>query len=232
MKTFVSTRGPFPERPYYELNDIEIICSDELRAVGLYPKAPAAIRIDRFVEKRFGVTPEYDNLPESVLGYTKFGTKGVEKVVVSRLLSDEGSKMSERRINTTLAHEAGHGLLHMHLFALGIQPKRLFGEGDDLPRVLCRDIPGTKQEAKPAYSGRWWEHQANLAMGALLLPRSLVETVLAVFMIKDGSLGMQTVDNPRRDTAVLSLSEVFDVNPVVARIRLEQIYPEEPQLRL
>ena len=96
--------GPFTERPYYTSQDIESICVDELQRMGLFPESPKPVRIDRFVEKRFGVVPQYENLPHGVLGFTEFGRKGVEAIVVSRLLSEEGSATADRRINTTLAH--------------------------------------------------------------------------------------------------------------------------------
>lgn len=57
MKTFRTTKGPFRERPYYTNQEVENTCTDELRAVGLYPTTPGPVRIDRFVEKRFGVPP-------------------------------------------------------------------------------------------------------------------------------------------------------------------------------
>src|SRR5215469_3466455 len=119
MKNFRSKSGPFREQPYYALSEIEAICTDELQKLSLLPLEPSPIRIDRFVEKRFQVQPRYENLPRGLLGFTRFGPKGVEEVVVSKALDDEGTQSAERRLRTTLAHESGHGLLHAHLFALG-----------------------------------------------------------------------------------------------------------------
>src|ERR1039457_2894087 len=126
MKTFRSESGPFAERPHFEPSEIDRICDDELRKVGLYPSLPEAIRIDRFVEKRFGVVPLYEDLPEGVLGFTKFGKRGVEAIVISAALDAEKGKVAERRVRTTLAHEAGHGLLHAYLFAIDEKPLYLF----------------------------------------------------------------------------------------------------------
>ena len=117
MKTFKAKAGPFAERPFYTDSDVEIICSDELSKLGLLPDQPQPIRVDRFIEKRF-VRPSYEDLGEGILGLTKFSEKGVAEIVVSVRLDADGDKVSERRIRTTLAHEAGHGLLHTHLFAL------------------------------------------------------------------------------------------------------------------
>src|SRR5689334_7515771 len=110
MKHFRTSRGPFAERPYYTDNEIETICTDELRAVKLLPDRPEAVRIERFIEKRFRVTPEYQDLGEGILGMTQFSSKGVKAVIVARTLEDEGTESAERRIRSTFAHEGGHGL--------------------------------------------------------------------------------------------------------------------------
>jgi hypothetical protein len=70
MKTFRSKSGPFAQRPHFEPSEIDRICDDELRKEGLFPNSPEAIRIDRFIEKRFGISPQYQDLPEGVLGFT------------------------------------------------------------------------------------------------------------------------------------------------------------------
>src|ERR1700744_5583438 len=168
MKTYRDKSGQFSERPHFEPIEIDRICDDELRKAGLFPRTPAAVRIERFVEKRFGVTPEYDDLPEGVLGYTRFGNKGVEAIVISAALDAAKGKVAERRVRTTLAHEAGHGPLHADLFGLGGRPLNLFDRDSQTDhKILCRDIQGEEQHGR-AYDGRWWEFQANRAMGSRL----------------------------------------------------------------
>jgi hypothetical protein len=179
MKTFRDNRGgPFRERPYYELEDIERMCIEELNAQGLLPREPAAIRIDRFIEKRFGVITEYEDLPDGVLGYSRFGSRGLEAVVISRPLAENRSTAAERRVTTTLAHEAGHALLHGHLFALGRPPRALFEGQVTGPKILCRTDSVAGGTSRPKYDGQWWEFQANQAIGAFLLPRFLVQKAL------------------------------------------------------
>ncbi|HYD55050.1 MAG TPA: hypothetical protein VEA99_20615 [Gemmatimonadaceae bacterium] len=228
MKTFRSKSGPFSEQPYYEPAEVESMCTQELRRAQLYPAEPGPIRIDRFIEKRFGVQPTYEDLPPGLLGFTRFGAGGVEQIVVTKTLDDQGTEVAERRLRTTLAHEGGHGLLHAHLFALDAQPRSLFGDGlaPDAPKVLCRDdgVMGVGAPTrKPPY--RWWEYQANQAMGALLLPRGLVQKALAPVLVVQGKLGMPELPTARREEAARMLADVFDVNPVVARIRIEGLYP-------
>jgi hypothetical protein len=224
MKTFRSKRGPFAEQPFFTDTDLESICADELRKHDLLPARPEPIRIERFVEKRFKVNVEPMNLGEGVLGLTKFGPSGVVGIYVSETLETERSKISERRVRSTIAHEAGHGLLHTHLFALSNNTP-LFGDFSDpeTPKVLCRE--DRLDEGRKQYGGEWWEFQANAAMGHLLMPRVLVEDAVRPFLITVGHLGGKEIDPDRYDLAVRSLAETFDVNPAVSRIRLEAYYP-------
>lgn len=231
MRTYRSNKGPFKERPYFSDSDIENICMDELRAVDLYPDSPQPIRIDRFIEKRFKVVPSYDDLGDGILGLTKFGRYGVKEVIVSTALEEAGTVAAERRIRSTLAHEGGHGIFHSRLFATA-NMEALFADMADpsAPKILCRD----EGESVTRYKGQWWEYQANRAIGALLLPKPLLEKALEGFLVVTGMLGFKTFDQTKRDEAVLFLADVFDVNQAVARIRLEQLYSvkESTQLTL
>lgn len=218
MKNFRSNRGPFVERPFFKDSEFERICSDELRGQDLYPASPEPVRIDRFIEKRFGVSPVFEDLPPAVLGYTEFGSKGPRAIYVSRALSEEGSRTAERRITSTLAHEAGHGLLHSYLFALEpVQTASLFGNDKDVSgsRILCRD------EGRQGYDGRWWEVQANRAMACLMLPKSLVLLALGGLMVERGSLGILELEDSKRLEAGALLSDTFDVSLQAARLRLD-----------
>jgi hypothetical protein len=239
MKTFRPKSGRFTEQPFFKPGEIEEICRTELEKQGLYPSQPEPIRIDRFIEKRFEISPTYEDLPKGLLGFTRFGSKGVEEIVVSRQLDEEGTLAAERRLRTTLAHEAGHGLLHAYLFALGARPESLFGDGlaPDALKVLCRegetDASTTGRIAKKKVY-RWYEFQADMAMGVLLLPKSLVINALGPFMVSSGLLGQTVLPGDRREEAARFLAETFNVNPVVARIRLQGLYPAgtEQQLTL
>ena len=133
MKPFRS--GPSSKQPYFTSSQIDQICCDELRNEGLFPSAPEAIRIDRFIEKRFHVSPQYEELPAGVLGFTRFGKNGVKAVVISAVLDAEGGKVAERRVRTTMAHEAGHGLLHATLFALDEISAPPFRQGQPLQGI-------------------------------------------------------------------------------------------------
>ena len=223
----IRSKGQFGTRPYFTDDEMERTATEELRAASLLPSSPEPIRIERFVEKRFGLAcVRYEPLEGGILGYTEFGPKGVEAIIVSRALSEEGSRVAERRINTTLAHEAGHGLLHAYLFILDSFPRSLFENAADVTptRMLCRDEL-LEPERPRRYDGRWWEFQANRMMGALLLPRPLVRICLQDLLAEDGMLGPESLPERAKPAAVRRLSDVFEVNPVVARIRIATLYP-------
>ncbi len=207
---------------------MENICLDALRSVELLPPSPAPIRIDRFLKKKFGVDAEYENLDESVLGFTEFGEKGVERIVIAESLDLDSSVSSERRIFTTMAHEAGHGLFHAHLFTF--RGATLFEDMEEKPKIMCRD------ELKNIFAGYnynrdWWEYQANVAIGALLMPRPLSEEALEPFTVSSG-LFMRTLDETKFEKAVAVLATTFNVNPAVAKIRVREIFPKTNQQSL
>lgn len=210
MKTIRTQSGPFNERQLFSQSEIELICESELEKADLLPLKPEPIRIERLVEKRFGITVQYEPIPDGILGYTRFGPKGVDGITISRELEDAGTNESRRRVNTTLAHEAGHGFLHSYLFALANQ-KDIFSvlnEGGTGARVLCRDGATS-----------WWETQANMVMGTILLPEFLVRQCVEPLVVE------KSLPASAWEAAVRSVSETFDVNPIVAKIRLRVLFP-------
>ena len=239
MRMMRDRSGPFVERPYYEDSEIESIIGVELNEVDLLPSLPKPIRVDRFIEKRYGIVPQYDDVPSGILGFTRFGANGPEEVVVARSLSEEGTKVAERRINSTLAHEAGHLILHGRLFDLErkVGMHSLIGNDLDLEKrtILCRpNSVGVPHESKGAkgYDGKWWEFQANKVIGILLLPRQLVHQALEFLLVSQGHFGNRLLCDTRREEAIHCLSNTFDVNSPVARIRIQEIFPPSSSQQL
>jgi hypothetical protein len=187
MKARLRPRGPFTERLYLPASRIEQLCEDALRSVGLLPDVASAVRIERFIEKKFDLTPEYAALPVGVLGYTVFGSGHPIGMVVDRGLAEADSIVAQRKVSSTLAHEAGHCLFHAHLFAVRHAAEALFVEADEESKglkILCRDEPPA------SYDGKWWEYQANAAIGPLLLPKDLVWAAVQPFVENRGLLGL------------------------------------------
>jgi hypothetical protein len=233
MKTVRAKSGPFQQRPHFSTREIEEMCSGALRGVDLFPTEPEPVRIERFVEKHFRVVPQYDDLPKGVLGFTQFGPAGVGAIVVSKTFEHaDAPRYVERRLRTTLAHEAGHGLMHAYLFALGEKPLGLFDDDDSTtPSIMCRDVHGAGAPGR-GYDGRWWEYQANRAIGALLLPRPLARAAATPFLRERGLLGEAVLPADSREEAAQALADVFDVNPAVARIRVNEIFDPKTDTQL
>jgi len=226
MKIQSRTEG-FSSKPLYlPASRIEKICNDALRSVELLPETPSAVRIERLIEKKFSFSPEYAALPVGVLGYTLFATAGPTRIVVDRGLAEAELIVAERRISTTLAHEAGHCLFHAHLFAATQTSAGLFTEDGERPlalKILCRDEPS------PSYDGKWSAYQANAPIRPLLLPQELVIQPVQPFLECRGLLGLPTLADRARRPAELAIAETFNVNPIVSRIRLSQMFPPDVQ---
>lgn len=210
------------------------MCRDALVQEKLLPSEPEAIRIDRFVEKHFNCTISYEDLGEGVLGCTLFNPNGSVKVIGISSRLDDDTPVGQRRERATVAHEAGHGLMHATLFMASLDQGRLnlgtpvrenlnFKER----RILCRDgdIKEAAAGGQRSYDGRWWEWQANRAIGGLLLPRTLVQKAVAEFLEHAAITGSASLPAAARGAAVSQVAEVFEVNPAVARIRLAEMFP-------
>jgi hypothetical protein len=239
MNTRVNPQGIIKQSLFFKKAEMDAMCHDALKKGGFLPDKPEPIRIERFVEKYFECTVVYEDMKDGVLGCTAFNANGsVKAVYVSSLLAD-GSESGRRRTNSTLAHEGGHCLMHPILFIdSGAQAKLNFaaaGQVENLDfrdrRVLCRESDfGGHQEKR--YDGRWWEYQANRAIGGFLLPRKLVEVTVTPFLTSVGSLGCQNLTVGGIQKAKAEVAKVFDVNPVVAQIRLQEMYPTSEQAEL
>lgn len=221
--------GRFQYRLSFSTEEIDDACVEALNKSGYMPKVPEPVRVDRFVEKYFQCNAGYEDLPQGAMGYTLFDAKGkILQVRVSSKLED-GKQSSERRVRSTWAHEAGHCLLHPTLFIEEQgQPSFSQTEGKNANvegrKILCRDT-----DVKPAgrvYDGRWWEWQANRCIGGFLLPKKLVRETLTDFLLDSVVTRSPKLPPSRRKEAELKLAEVFDVNPVVARIRLAEMFPD------
>lgn len=97
----------------------------------------------------------------------------------------------------------------------------------DSLKIMCRDQDIGAAKSK-AYDGRWWEWQANRAIAGILLPRKLVTLTVSPFL--DSKKFTPILVEQHRIEAEKLVADTFDVNPAVARIRLEEMYPRDEQL--
>jgi hypothetical protein len=234
VKEFRTKDGPYPLRLLYEVAEIDDICRDALQNAKLLPADPQPIKVDRFLEKYFQVVVDYTELEDDIMGSTVFNTKGaVTGFLISSKIEQGGTPSAERRVRSTLAHEGGHGLLHPKLF-IEEGTTSLFGSSDvntkPTPKFLCRTGDIAPAFGAPPYTGKWWEWQANRAIGGLLLPKTLVRKATATFL-EETAFGPQLPES-KRPAAEKHLAETFDVNPAVSRIRLNEMFPPSKQNNL
>lgn len=234
MRSWRSSGSIFGQEIRFEKTEIDRMCEDALREAKMLPAVPEPIRIDRFIEKHFECRFAYEDIAEGVLGCTMFKADGgIALVAVSPSL-DDGTVVGRRRFRSTAAHEAGHCLMHPILFMQNPDQMNLeYRENLDFGRrrIMCRseDLAG---RGGKRYDGRWWEYQANRAIGGLLLPKPLVREAIVHLLKAVGLLGTETLAEPSRKEAESIVTERFDVNPVVARIRLAEMFPETEQMVL
>ncbi len=224
--------GPFARFIFLRSSEVDKMCEDALKAAGKLPEEPERIDIEGFIEAYLGARLDFGtDLGADVLGFTFFSPTGKPEVIGVSPHLDEGTQVSDRRIRATLAHEAGHALIHPVLFMEAEGQQQLFESNVDLAnrRILCR-----RGDINPngRYDGRWWEYQANCAIGGFLLPKRLVLKCVENYSRAAGPLGGYVLSSDARSAAEQRLAEVFEVNPVVARIRLKSLLPESDQPEL
>ena len=228
MRKVRISSGPFAFRLYFEdLGEIDNICLEALRSQSLLPSEPAPIRIERFVEKQFKAPLRYEDLGPEHLGCTIFNSSGgVDAILVSRSLEEQNTVPARRRVRSTVAHEAGHGLLHGSLFIEGNSADLLNASlGEKQRRILCRSDDILVDTQRP-YDGRWWEFQANQAIGSLLLPGLLLNHFMNQSGITVDSFGSPILTPAQREPLIKRAAVTFDVNPIVVRIRLDSFFPQ------
>lgn len=223
------TNGPFAQKLYIPPAKFETIAHDALVEVGLMPDSPSEVRIERFMEKKWDMSEDYVELPEDVLGQAAFDENGLHHIELNRALAEEDSIPAQRRVRSTLAHEIGHGLVHANLWA---EVFRMRKEGTLIPipanlqqsftefGFSCRSHTIEDGSGKPG-GFEWWEYQANQLMGALLLPWHLAMKIAEPYR-KELSSAQTLVRENAFHRLQYDLADVFNVNPVMARIRLQK----------
>ena len=231
--------GPFTRRIFYSEQQIERICSSALESVNLLPLKPEPIRIDRFIQLYFNIEEDYEALDPGIMGCAVFTRQGLSKILISRILSEDSTTSGQRRLRSTLAHEAAHGLLHkdLHIEKLARDSSmESFTElGPEYQSVRedgfqCRAELDLEKNSS-ANSFEWWEYQANLGMASLLLPLSLVlpfarEQLEDTFIRPEEFPGrIKEIEN--------KVSDLFHVRRKMVEIRLRRYWQtlrEQPTL--
>ena len=226
MKKFRARDGT--DRLWFETWEIEAICDEELRKSNLAPSPENPIvEIERLVEQHLRAQLDLTApLPAGVLGQTSFDRTGPIVVAVNRELTEEMEELATTgslgRWRATLAHEAGHVILHRHLYYIDPRQGQLLethAEAPTLMRCLSRDV------SFASGSSDWREVQANQAMAALLMPQDLF-LQLAKKLCGEQSFGATRKiqqDSPLATSLTKSMADAFAVSRTAAAIRLSTL---------
>jgi Domain of unknown function (DUF955). len=224
MRTYKGPEGD--DRIWFDDGDIDTIIDDELRKSGLQPsKSSPAVDLERFIEKHLASHLDLNaTLPADTLGQTEFGLNGATRVLVNKDLTGQMEDLETTatlgRWRATLAHEAGHVILHRHLFFLDSSQGRLFGSNPASPKLLrClkRNVSLSRGTSD------WREVQANNAMASLLMPRHLFRTlaIQGVPLLANGQA--IAADSIEVAPLVDELAAFFEVSRAATLIRLKTL---------
>lgn len=231
MRQYPAKDGPFPIRLHFEPQEMDDMCVQALRESKFLPSTPGRVRIDAFLESHFGCPIDYDDFPPEILGCTEFTAKGrVQRIAVARSLAENAEDdVARRRLNATFAHEGGHALFHASLFITSGEQRQFASENVDFEkrRILCRPADFNINGSAPRGPYRWWEYQANRAIGGFLMPQRLVFAALEPLLKMSPITQTPRLPRDDREKAARLLADVFDVNPAAARIRLGGLLPDD-----
>lgn len=178
MKWVRDRTGRFERRPYYHQQEIDLQCEEVLssywRDKGMSPTFPMSTDdLTVLIEHKASELDMYANLASEgrdVEGVTEFYPRKKPIVRIARYLSDQPHR--ENRLRSTLAHELGHVVFHNFLWTL---------DTSQVPRKSERRRQPRCQRAKilTAPQTDWMEWQAGYASGALLMPVTPMQDLVA-----------------------------------------------------
>ncbi len=205
MKMIPDPTGRFPERPHYEIEELEQECERIMESflMSRYGQYSIPVPTEALVELLERETTEvnlYCDLSaegEEVHGVTEFFPGQKPNVSIARELSYQHWR--EHRKRSTLPHEYGH--VHWHTWLFDRYCNRR-----ERHKCLRAQIVLASGEID------WMEWQAGYISGAMLMPRSRMQL--------EGRLDEESIEG---QLLIQRTSELFKVSPEAARVRLRQL---------
>ena len=208
--------GRFPERPHYNIGELEadsenLITDFLMRRYGqlvIPVPTPALVAL---LERDAQAIDLYCDLTaegEEIHGLTEFFPGSKPRVSVARELAFQHWR--EHRLRSTLTHEYGHVHWHAPLY------DRYCGHGE---RHKCARGSVLPQRG----DCDWMEWQAGYVSGVLLMPKSRVELHVTAFRAEraiEGPLDPKSVEGR---VLIKRTGELFNVSEEAAEVRLGQL---------
>jgi hypothetical protein len=213
-----------PEPRFLPSEHIEREVEYHLLHAHLMPVEAGPVDVEAFLETYLQVhLDQFAELDPDILGVTTVAPGYPPQVLINRdltMAADDDTSASgvKGRWRATLAHEAGHVIFHRADLEAAAHQLTLFGPSSDAA-LTTSPLPCLKRDFGRTKGVNRREYQANLAMGALLMPRavfaptarSLINAFAPPFTAQHLSVVVQR------------LAARFEVSQTAARIRLEHL---------
>jgi hypothetical protein len=216
MKMIPDRTGRFPERPYYEIEELEDECERIMESflMSRYGQYSIPVPTDALVElldretAKLNLYCDLSREGEEVHGVTEFFPGHKPQVSIARELSYQHWR--EHRKRNTLTHEYGH--VHWHTWLFDRYSRRT--ERHKCLRAQIKPVSGDID---------WMEWVACYVSGAMLMPTSRMQLHVAAFRVERGVEGWLDEQSIEGHLLIQRTSELFKVSPEAARVRLRQL---------
>lgn len=222
MKWLKDPTGRFPERPYYDAEELDNLSEDLIVNFlhGKYGEVSFPVSTEDLtilIESETSDLDQYADLTsegDDVEGVTFFFSDRKPIVKIAEELAATGFR--EHRLRTTLAHELGHVKLHTGLWQFN-QLRLLPNEDENSgPRCKRGGILSVAQTD-------WMEWQAGYVSGAMLMPVTSLKELAHAKFTGWGTYGSVYRESSKGDELIRLTAARFDVSRDAARVRLEQL---------
>jgi Zn-dependent peptidase ImmA (M78 family) len=216
VKMIPDRTGRFPERPHWEIRELEQMCEETMTSFlrqhfGFeripVPTEAVMMLIERDAADLDLATNLSDEMHE-VFGFTQFERGRKPLVKIARELWEQRHR--NNRLRTTLTHEYGHVMLHTWLYDE-------YGTARAPHRCYWQSLLPTGQVVD------WFEWQAGYASGALLMPESFARRTVEAYFQNRSERPPVTKGSPEASVLCQRISLAFDVSIEAATVRLKQL---------
>lgn len=216
MKMIPDRSGRFPERPYYQIEELEEECERIMQSflMSRYGQYSIPVPTDALVElldretAKLNLYCDLSEEGEEVHGVTEFFPGEKPQVSIARELSYQHWR--EHRKRNTLTHEYGH--VHWHAWLFDRYWKR-----NERHRCLRAQIIPASGDID------WMEWLAGYVSGAMLMPKSRVQLHAAAFRAERGAEARLDEESIEGQLLIQRTSELFKVSSEAARVRQRQL---------
>jgi hypothetical protein len=216
VKMIPDRTGRFPERPHWEIRELEQMCEETITAFlrqhfGFeripVPTEAVTMLIERDAADLDLATNLSDDVHE-VFGFTQFERGRKPLVTIARELWEQRHR--NNRLRTTLTHEYGHVMLHTWLYDK-------YGAARGPHRCYWQSLLPTGQVVD------WFEWQAGYASGALLMPESFTRRTVEAYFQNRSERPPVAKGSSEASVLCQRISLAFDVSVEAATVRLSQL---------